>query len=603
MDPLSITASAVGLAANVLRSAASVKDAVDQFRDAPAVARDIEDEIKIVQASLRQVEAALQRDPQAVWRLHLGDIFDLSVDGCRDTLQQIEDEFNTLFGRRDWRLRIAVWWNAGEIGRLLGRLGTKKGSLMLLVQALSLHSVQEMQELLQHNMRTLDITRLGLDDMIPSYPACTAKELDSMASAIGSEDSVFGDRDSVISSTRFAFDDICFDSKPYRHTVARVSTKKPKQIRRKAVAASPSLPLLPVKETESEADSELPGEAPTPTSPMGVTPQEHEAVVMKLREAEALIRALQQRMPQGPTGHPLSEDELLAEFRNHANLRNRTPTALVSVSNRIVDTIQRAFQMHHRDGEHPVDIWVVFIQAPPARRDGKLNKTAARIHHARDLAAQCQSRVGLEYQRCPWDLRQQLEEEYERLNPVLFHYEFVFEGGIPERYLLHKVSLQTLMDRGLRIEASSTTNLRDSTASEFEATCSFEIGLNLGFWAQPFGARAPTNWIAHRWYHDCVGKYGNRDSEMDRGVDTALVDWWLTDSDFVADYEDFQRWREAKVEEMAWEGIEFWETWHGDGPFQHISDEGYSVWDDPELSAIEDEMWEEIEEEAVRIGL
>jgi hypothetical protein len=138
MDPLSITASAVGLAVNILRSAASVKDAVDQFRDAPAVARDIEDEIKIVQASLRQVEAALQRDPQAVWRLHLGDVFDLSVEGCRDTLQQINEEFKTLFGRHDWKLRIAVWWNAGEIGRMLGRLATKKGSLMLLVQALSL---------------------------------------------------------------------------------------------------------------------------------------------------------------------------------------------------------------------------------------------------------------------------------------------------------------------------------------------------------------------------------------------------------------------------------------------------------------------------------
>ncbi|KAK4150129.1 hypothetical protein C8A00DRAFT_37263 [Chaetomidium leptoderma] len=297
MDPLSITASAVGLAVNILRSAASVKDAVDQFRDAPAVARDIEHEITIVQASLRQVEAALQRDAQAIWRLRLDDIFDLSVEGCRDTLQQIDQEFKSLFGRHDWRLRLAVWWNAGEMGRLLGRLETKKGSLMLLVQALSLHSVQEMQELLQQNMRTLDIARSGLDHMVPSYPAYTPKELDSRASVIGSEDSVLGGRDSVISNTRFVFDDICFDSKPYRHAVARASAKKPKQQRRKAVAAPPDLPLLPaLEETEAEAESKLPGEAPAPTSPMGVTAEEHEAVVMKLREAEALIQALQGRV-------------------------------------------------------------------------------------------------------------------------------------------------------------------------------------------------------------------------------------------------------------------------------------------------------------------
>ena len=138
MDPLSITVGAVALAANVLRSAAFVKEAVDQFRDAPALARDIEHEIRIVQAALRQVEAALQRDPQAIRRLSLDDIFELSVEGCRSTLQDITQEFETLFGRHDWRLRLAVWWNSGEIRRLLGRLETKKGSLVLLVQALSL---------------------------------------------------------------------------------------------------------------------------------------------------------------------------------------------------------------------------------------------------------------------------------------------------------------------------------------------------------------------------------------------------------------------------------------------------------------------------------
>jgi hypothetical protein len=100
-----------------------------------------------------------------------------------------------------------------------------------------------------------------------------------------------------------------------------------------------------------------------------------------------------------------------------------------------------------------------------------------------------------------------------------------------------------------------------------------------------------------------VGKHVDGGSETDRGVDTALVDWWLTDRDFLCDYEEFRRWRAAKVEEMAWEGSEFMKTLYGDGPFQLMLDEGYAVWDDPELSAMEDEMWEEIEEEAVRIGL
>jgi hypothetical protein len=138
MDPLSITAGAVTLAANVLRSAAFVREAINQSRDGPALARDIEHDVRIVQAALHQVEAALQRDPQAIQRLFRDDIFELSVEGCRNTLQEITQEFETLFGLHDWRLRLAVWWNSGEIRRLLGRLETKKGSLVLPVQALSL---------------------------------------------------------------------------------------------------------------------------------------------------------------------------------------------------------------------------------------------------------------------------------------------------------------------------------------------------------------------------------------------------------------------------------------------------------------------------------
>ncbi len=85
-----------------------------------------------------------------------------------------------------------------------------------------------MQELMQQNMATLDLARLGLDDMVPSYPAYTADDWDTGASAVASDASVLGDRESVLSNTRFAFDTICFDSKAYRHTVARVSAKKKK---------------------------------------------------------------------------------------------------------------------------------------------------------------------------------------------------------------------------------------------------------------------------------------------------------------------------------------------------------------------------------------
>jgi len=115
-----------------------VKDAVDEFKDAPAVARDIEDEIRTVQAALRRVGVATQRDSGVIGRFQLDDVFSLSVEGCESLLRQIDNEFDALFGRADWRARLSICWNIEEIRRLLRSLGTMKASLMLLVQALNL---------------------------------------------------------------------------------------------------------------------------------------------------------------------------------------------------------------------------------------------------------------------------------------------------------------------------------------------------------------------------------------------------------------------------------------------------------------------------------
>jgi hypothetical protein len=45
---------------------------------------------------------------------------------------------------------------------------------------------------------------------------------------------------------------------------------------------------------------------------------------------------------RGAVGEKLGNDKLLAEFQKHRFLKNTEPTALVSVSSRIVDTLSRA---------------------------------------------------------------------------------------------------------------------------------------------------------------------------------------------------------------------------------------------------------------------
>jgi len=82
--------------------------------------------------------------------------------------------------------------------------------------------------------------------------------------------------------------------------------------------------------------------------------------------------------------YPLADAVLLEEFRNHANRRNREPTALVSASDRIVDTLKRAFDKYYKFGELTADIWIAFIELTPVTKN-----TLNRIHSAIELAEKC----------------------------------------------------------------------------------------------------------------------------------------------------------------------------------------------------------------------
>ena len=56
---------------------------------------------------------------------------------------------------------------------------------------------------------------------------------------------------------------------------------------------------------------------------------------------------------------------LLEEFQKHANKGGREPTVLVSASDRIVDTLKRAFDKHCEDGESSAEVWIAFTEVPP----------------------------------------------------------------------------------------------------------------------------------------------------------------------------------------------------------------------------------------------
>ncbi|KAK5458522.1 hypothetical protein LTR55_012003, partial [Exophiala xenobiotica] len=269
------------------------------------------------------------------------------------------------------------------------------------------------------------------------------------------------------------------------------------------------------------------------------------------------------------SGDPLSDTVLLEEFRNHANKWSRKSTALVSVSDRIVDSLKRAFDKHYKDGDLPADIWIAFIEVPSTT-----DKTTVRIHAAKELAKAC-----------------------ELPEPNLFAHEFLFEWAIPKEYVLHEVSLHTLMKRELQeyyFLQPSTSEVRNCLARELRRSDPGEIGLTLGFLARKFGARAPLDWISHQIFHDCVWvdilagdlvrlDYAHGDIEtvdfqffcdLEDGIETSLCDWWLADRDFFLDCEEFKEMRDVIQDSMTWDLIDFWETWHDvdrDGTIKELS--------------------------------
>ncbi|KAL4874964.1 hypothetical protein BJY04DRAFT_202859 [Aspergillus karnatakaensis] len=186
-------------------------------------------------------------------------------------------------------------------------------------------------------------------------------------------------------------------------------------------------------------------------------------------------------------GPRLSQTELLDEFDRHRNKANRTPTALISVTDRPIEALHRGFDKYCNMGEDPAQIWIAIIFVP----DAAAKNNSIVYHHAEQLAEQVKK----------------VED------PSVFKHEYVFEWEIPEKYVKHRVSLQTLLDRGLDLrdyldDPEDFPNLHTVREQITERVLNpsfhgYDIGRSLGQMARCFGARAPVHKIASQIMADC----------------------------------------------------------------------------------------------------
>jgi hypothetical protein len=156
---------------------------------------------------------------------------------------------------------------------------------------------------------------------------------------------------------------------------------------------------------------------------------------------------------------------------------NKQPTALVSVTDRPLEALHRALAEYYDTNKDPGSIWIVIIRVPDGgNHDGP--------HHARRLA-----------------------QRY--LDADAFKHEYLFEWEIPRRYVEHRVSVKTLLDR--RIEKEIDLGFRDFRTTRNalikeirDSDDAYGTGRLLGSLAQAFGTGAYTYEIAFHTLYNCL---------------------------------------------------------------------------------------------------
>ncbi|KAB8232610.1 uncharacterized protein BDW43DRAFT_311995 [Aspergillus alliaceus] len=312
---------------------------------------------------------------------------------------------------------------------------------------------------------------------------------------------------------------------------------------------------------------------------------------------------------QNRVGPPLLKPELLLQFERHSILENQKPTALVSVGDRLIEALHHAFVKYYNRHERAGDIWIAIISNSAGG-----NETSP-YHHAEKLAH--------ELGKSPKDSRK-------------FKHEYVFEWEIPDQYVEHMVSVETLLDRGLNLDSylegdhlPDLRGFRSSMIDMFLGDDGLCVGRELGRMARCFGARAPVKEIANSILTDCpicisfdgetqyVEWTTTYESDTDaytfayidfeyfywisQGITEALFDLWLADAFFLGKYIVHVEWANDLTAEMEI----LWELYSDNRHYEGWAavDSDCIADDARELEMRECEIHDLIERDALSIGL
>ncbi|OCK79667.1 hypothetical protein K432DRAFT_405366 [Lepidopterella palustris CBS 459.81] len=231
MDPISITASVVGVTAACLKAAKTLQGLRCKYLEASTTIAAICSESTLISASLSQIQALLLRNPNDLSghlqsRPELAATFDTTLTGCTVVFACLEEEIKRLDvaaciqeGRDTWRQMAKVAWKADAMKELLQSIRGQQSAITLLIQMLQMESLSDIHRLLKDNTAVLDGVAERTQSLRSLNPRVSVNIPDSMFPFRDNESGDFKDNTSTIGGTEFEFDDLVIDSRAYRRAM------------------------------------------------------------------------------------------------------------------------------------------------------------------------------------------------------------------------------------------------------------------------------------------------------------------------------------------------------------------------------------------------
>lgn len=143
MDPLSVTASIVGLIAAASKITSLLFEITNNLNDAPSLMRHVMNEVQCINSAICSLQAFLWREahgskPPEGEAMILIDHLVITLTGCVCTFSELEVEINALKSMDGERYIDRVKWAIKQptVSQLLQRLQNHKSSLVLMLNIL-----------------------------------------------------------------------------------------------------------------------------------------------------------------------------------------------------------------------------------------------------------------------------------------------------------------------------------------------------------------------------------------------------------------------------------------------------------------------------------